>query len=617
VGGGGLTKTLPTFPYTFEGEKMNKKTISKRFLSIIVVAMLSVALVIPGIAVAAPDALATRTLPASAAPGADLDVSIVASGAGVFGQVVETLPAGFSYVGTDSTDVIVTEDGNTVRFTFMGDAVTFDYEVTASTTAGSYSFSGIVKDENLNEYTVGGDTGITVVSADGATATRTLPTSVAPGADFDVGIVASGAGVFGQVVETLPAGFSYVGTDSTDVTVTEDGDTVSFTFIGDGVAFDYTVTASTTAGSYSFSGIVKDEDLNASTVGGDTGITVASADGASATRTLPTSVAPGADFDVGIVASGCGVFGQVVETLPAGFSYVGTDSTDVIVTEDGSTVEFTFIGDGVTFDYTVTASTVEDTYTFSGTIKDEDLNASTIAGDIDIEVSATPEPPPEVELEFSDTLDQDDTAFLATIPAGVTELEITLSATADLDLNLYDADTFVIGWHGEIDSSDSTTGTYEDDTFAYSGWDGGVEYITADGPLGRAYDLTVYGYRAGDYVVTVSYVSGAPPNPPPTISITVPATVALGDPVTVTVSATDDDGVQMVMFMVSSPYPEELSSNSNSEYEDIIEYVMSFDDEASLTFVPGWAGTYTVEAWASDELGNMTPTETDTFVVTE
>jgi len=69
--------------------------------------------------------------------------------------------------------------------------------------------------------------------------------------------------------------------------------------------------------------------------------------------------------------------------------------------------------------------------------------------------------------------------------------------------------------------------------------------------------------------------------------------------------------------MVSSPYPEELSSNSNSEYEDIIEYVMSFDDEASLTFVPGWAGTYTVEAWASDELGNMTPTETDTFVVTE
>jgi len=615
---GGLNKTLPTFPYTFEGEKMNKKTISKRFLSIIVVAMLSVALVIPGIAVAAPDALATRTLPASAAPGADLDVSIVASGAGVFGQVVETLPAGFSYVGTDSTDVIVTEDGDTVSFTFMGDAVTFAYEVTASTTAGSYSFSGIVKDENLNEYTVGGDTGITVASADGATATRTLPTSVAPGADFDVGIVASGAGVFGQVVETLPVGFSYVDTDSTDVTVTEEGDTVSFTFMGDGVAFDYTVTASTTAGSYSFSGIVKDEDLNEYTVGGDTGITVASADGASATRTLQASVLEGSDFPVSIEASGCGVFGQVVETLPAGFSYVGTDSTDVIVTEDGSTVEFTFMGDAVTFAYTVTASTTVGSYSFSGIVKDEDLNEDTVGGDTDIEVSPTPEPPPG---EFEGTLAEEEIRYLTTIPAGATDLVIILSATAELDLNLYDGGTFVIGWGGEIDSSGSTTGTYEDDTFAYSGWDGEQESIKSVGPLGRAYDLKVYGYQAGDYTVTVSYVTGAPPNPPPAISITAPATMALGDPVTVTVSATDDDDVRLVMFMVSSPYPEESGFNSsNGEYENLIEFVMSFADEASLTFTPGWVGTYTVEALAYDLLGNGTPEATpvtDTFVVSE
>jgi len=120
--------------------------------------------------------------------------------------------------------------------------------------------------------------------------------------------------------------------------------------------------------------------------------------------------------------------------------------------------------------------------------------------------------------------------------------------------------------------------------------------------------------------VSVSYVSGAPPSPPPEIDISVPATVTLGSPVIVTVSATDDDGVRMVMFMVSSPYSEEWSSNSNSEYENLIEFVMSFDDEASLTFVPGWAGTYTVEAWAYDLLGNGTPEatpETDTFVVSE
>ncbi|GAJ18109.1 unnamed protein product, partial [marine sediment metagenome] len=138
----------------------------------------------------------------------------------------------------------------------------------------------------------------------------------------------------------------------------------------------------------------------------------------------------------------------------------------------------------------------------------------------------------------------------------------------------------------------------------------------------RAYDLKVYGFQAGDYTVSVSYVRGVPPNPPPEIDISVPATtVALGNPVTVTVSATDPDGVLLVSFMVSSPWPEEWgSASSNSQYEDIIEYVMSFDEEASLTFVPGWAGTYTVEAWACDELGNRTPEAvpvTDTFVVSE
>ena len=224
-----------------------------------------------------------------------------------------------------------------------------------------------------------------------------------------------------------------------------------------------------------------------------------------------------------------------------------------------------------------------------------------------------------VELEFPGSLAEDERDTLVVIPTGATELDISLEATADLDLELYDGDTFVIGWGGEIDSSGSTTGTYQDDTFAYSGWSGGEEYITADGPLSRAYTLKVYGFQAGDYAVTVSYML-VPTNPPPTIAIVVPATVTLGSPVIVTVSATDPDGVLMVSFTVSSLWPEWWGSNSNSEYEDIIEYVMSFDDEASLTFVPGWAGTYTVDAWACDELGNYTPEATPvtvTFIVSE
>jgi len=282
------------------------------------------------------------------------------------------------------------------------------------------------------------------------------------------------------------------------------------------------------------------------------------------------------------------------------------------------TVKFTFIGDSVSFDYTVTASSTAGSYSFSGIVKDEDNFEYSVGGDTDIEVTVVPE---EVELEFSGSLAKGARDTLVDIPEGATELEITLSATADIDLELYDdSDTFVIGWKGQIDSAGSTTGTYEGDTFAYSGWNGGDEYITADGPLSQAYTLKVYGFQAGNYTVTVSYVPAAPPNPPPTISIDVPATVALGNPVTVAVSATDPDGVAIVSFMVSSLWPEEWTSSSNSQYEDIVEYVMSFDDEASLTFVPGWAGTYTVGAWACDELDNCTAEatpETATFVVSE
>ena len=444
-----------------------------------------------------------------------------------------------------------------------------------------------------------------VLASPAATASRDLPATVAPGAEFDVDITASDYGMMGQVLETLPAGFSYVSSSLDDSQVQVVGNVVTFLLIGD-TSFTYAVTAATVEDTYTFSGIIKDEDLNEYTIGGDTAIVVSGAPPATtASRDLPDSVLPGAEFNVGITASGYGTMGQVLETLPTGFSYVSSslDASQVLVT--GNVVKFVLLGES-SFTYAVTAATVEDTYTFSGIIKDEDLNEYTIGGDTAIVVSSIPEPPPEVELEFTGTLAQGETSStLTTIPADATLLEITLSAATDLDLNLFDDATFVIGWHGEIDSSGSTTGIYEGDTFVYSGWNGGEEYINSDGPLGRAYDLKVYGFQAGDYTVTVSYVSGAPLNPPPTITITVlPTSVTLGSQVTVTVSATDADGVEKVMFTVSSP--------------DVIQSVMSFDDEMSLTFVPGLAGTYTVEARAEDNQGNITPEanpETTTFVV--
>jgi len=572
---------------------MDKKMISNRFVFIIVAVMLAAALVIPRAAIAT-ETSATRTLPASVAPGANFDVSIQASGCGTFGQVVETLPDGFGYVGTDSTDVFVTPEDSTVKFTFMGDAVSFDYTVTASTTAGTYSFSGVVKDEDKIEYTTGGDTGITVAPAEEASATRTLPASVDEGADFNVGIEASGCGTFGQVVETLPDGFGYVGTDSTDVTVTQDGNIISFTFMGDAVSFDYTVTASTTAGTYSFSGVVKDEDKIEYTVGGDAEIVVGSTLESIAVE--PSEVSLYADETQQLTVTAT-YSDESVADVTAEADYESSEPSVATVSDTGL---ITAVAEGSA---TVTASYTEDAITKTAEVP------------VTVSILTT------VTEEFTGTLARGERAYLTTIPEGATELEITLSATADIDLELYDGGTFVIGWKAVIGPSGATTDTYKGDDFAYSGWSGGEEYIRADGPLNQAYTLKVYGYQAGSYTVTVSYVPAAPPNPPPTISIYVPATVALGNPVSVVVSASDPDDVARVEFMVSSPWPEEWSpASSNPQYEDVVEWVMSFDDEFTLPFVPGWAGTYTVDAWACDQVGNCTPEatpETTTFVVTE
>jgi hypothetical protein len=85
-------------------------------------------------------ATATRTLPASVASGVQFDVAIEPSGCGAFGQVVETLPDGFAY------------------------------RVSAPTveTTTTYTFHGVVKDENKNEYPVQDDD-ITVLEPSGGT----------------------------------------------------------------------------------------------------------------------------------------------------------------------------------------------------------------------------------------------------------------------------------------------------------------------------------------------------------------------------------------------------------------------------------------------------------------
>ena len=213
---------------------------------------------------------------ASGAPGGTVTVTITASDYGQAGGVTETLPPGFSYVGSSLDSSQVTElGGNQVRFTLQGET-SFTYSVTASDTPGSYEFKGMLRDFARDDHIVGGATMVTVTAPTPSASRSFDSASVAPGGTVTVTITASDYGQAGGVTETLPPGFSYVGSSLASSQVTElGGNQVRFT-LQDETSFTYTVTASDTPGSYSFSGTLRDFDRNDHTVGGVNAIRVGS-----------------------------------------------------------------------------------------------------------------------------------------------------------------------------------------------------------------------------------------------------------------------------------------------------------------------------------------------------
>ena len=298
---------------------------------------------------------ATRSFnPATVAQGGDVVVTIAATGYGSLGAVTETLPAGFSYESSSLTgEGEVTEvDDRTVRFTLQGADKTFTYTVTASNTAGRHDFSGTLRDSDRADHDVVGAVRVTVEAAQqvpSASATRSFnPATVVQGGDVVVTIAATGYGSLGAVTETLPAGFSYESSSLTaEGEVTEvDDRTVRFTLQGANKTFTYTVTASSTADDYDFSGTLRDSDRADHDVGGAVSVTVEAAQqvpSANATRSFnPATVVQGGDVVVTIAATGYGSLGAVTETLPAGFSYVSSSLTaEGEVTEvDARTVRF-------------------------------------------------------------------------------------------------------------------------------------------------------------------------------------------------------------------------------------------------------------------------------------
>ena len=233
---------------------------------------------------------ATRSFdPATVAAGGSVTVTIAVADYGQAGGVTETLPAGFTYVSSSLPGSQVTElSGNQVRFTLQGDT-SFTYTVMASTMAGAQTFSGILRDFDKNDHTVGGDTEVTVQPPPEATARRSFrPTTVAPGGTVTVTITVANYGRAGGVTETLPAGFVYVSSslDPSQVVVT--GQDVRFTLQGDD-SFTYVVTASRSTGSHSFSGTLRDFDKDDHSVGGATSVRVRRPSSGGGTSSRPTA----------------------------------------------------------------------------------------------------------------------------------------------------------------------------------------------------------------------------------------------------------------------------------------------------------------------------------------
>ena len=149
-----------------------------------------------------------------------------------------------------------------------------------------------------------------------------------------------------------------------------------------------------------------------------------------ATRALPASVLPGADFRITISYSDIGSMGQVNETLPDGFTYVSSSLSSSAVVTDIGWAKFTLIS-GLNFTYTVTASDVVGTGTCLGAVRDEDKNVAVIGGETTMKVSVedtittisapstttTPAPPGE-HVTLTPAATKKSTAKPAAQPAG-------------------------------------------------------------------------------------------------------------------------------------------------------------------------------------------------------
>ena len=280
------------------------------------------------------------------APGAPT-ISTVTPGVG-FLTVTWSAPGGPAGPAVSAYDLRHIEsaagDKSDANWTVVDDAWT------AGSGALSYQISGLTNgtqyDVQVRAVTADGD-GPWSVSAIGTPATwRAIrsfsPPSVGPDGVVVVTITTDGLGGFGQVVETLPPGFSYVSSSLSDGAVTVGGQDLSFILLGE-TEFTYTVIAPGAAGHYSFSGVLTNSAGEEVPVGGALTITVGA---------LPSViVSRAAGSEDTLVRPGSPV--SLTATFSGPVSGVAIDDINV-----GNGTASNFAGTGAVYTFDVTPSAI-------------------------------------------------------------------------------------------------------------------------------------------------------------------------------------------------------------------------------------------------------------------
>ena len=336
---------------------------------------------VAGLSLLLPDAAnadehsATRSFATETAiAGAELEVRIAASGLGGLGRIDETIPQGFAYAGSDDTPVV---DGRNIVFTVLGNEDTLSYRVTAPRTPGTYQFSGTVRDGDRDSRDTGGATSIRVVEPPPGAVRSISRSKVAPGEQITVMIMVSGYGQAVDVEEQTPAGFSFVSSTLSSAAVSVTEGSIRFTLLGED-AFSYTLAAGQ-PGDYTLSGTIENLDKMSADIAGPDSVTVTAASEAMASRSFGAAFAePDGQVAVSIAASGYGAAARIVETIPDGFAYVGTDLAGGAVAS-GQSVTFVILGED-SFSYTLSTPEEAGLYQFEGTMTAVDQMDSDVGG---------------------------------------------------------------------------------------------------------------------------------------------------------------------------------------------------------------------------------------------